>query len=132
MLFRSRQWRRSVLVLALAASSAAVVRDHAQGQASPEPSTSIISQYAPLLHKHLAKPTRHPDWAKVLGRGGRVDLSFSLDRQGRVLDVRVERSTGSAARDREARALFIKSMSPVPAPPSQLVGQRFVQPLWTR
>src|SRR5262245_35685144 len=132
MVFRSRQWRHPVFALALAASSVAVVCDPALGQASPEPPTSIISEYKPLLIKHLVKHVNHPDWGKVLGPGGRIDLSFFVDYQGKVLDARVERSTGSAARDSEALALFIKLVSPVPASPSELVGHRFMLPIHFR
>lgn len=128
MLFRLRKWRRFVLALAVAASSAAVVSEPALGQASPEPPTRSISQYVPILQKHLAKYARHPDAGKCVAREGVVRLLFSVDRRGRVLDARVARSSGSDALDREALDLFRRA-SPVPAPPSQLVGRRFALPI---
>jgi protein TonB len=124
MVFRLGQWSHSVFALALASSVAAVVYDPALGQASPEPSTSIVSQYVPLLYNHLTKHTRYPDRDSA----GRVDLRFSIDRQGRVLDVRVVRSSRSDALDREALDL-IRRASPVPAPPSQLVRVIFTLPI---
>lgn len=48
-------------------------------------------------------------------------MSFCLDREGRVLDVRIERSSGSDALDREALA-SLRRASPAPAPPSNSSG----------
>src|SRR5262245_27648502 len=116
MVLCSGQWSRCVLVLALTA----FVCDPARGQTSPEP-LSIISQYVPVISKHLAKYPRHPDRGKPGARQGVVWVSFCLDREGRVLDVRIDRSSGSDVLDREALA-SLRRASPAPAPPSQLVG----------
>jgi protein TonB len=52
-----------------------------------------------------------------------AQVFFSLDRQGRVIDSRIVRSSGASALDDEALALLRRSQ-PFPRPPPELPGER--------
>ena len=55
------------------------------------------------------------------GQRGVVQVFFSLDRQGRVLESRVVRSSGANALDEEALAL-LRRAQPFPPPPPEFPG----------
>lgn len=63
---------------------------------------------------------RYPASARSRGEKGVAHVVFNLDRKGRVVDSRVERSSGVAALDEEALALLRRVH--FPAPPSELPG----------
>jgi protein TonB len=109
--------RHPVLALVLAASSVGIVYDHARGEASGTPATKAPSPYMYRLGGHLLKYRRHPDQGLPVARKGEVLVKFSTDRKGKILGVRVVRSSGSEALDRAALDM-IRRASPVPAPPS--------------
>ena len=50
-----------------------------------------------------------------------AQVFFSLDRQGRVIESRVVRSSGATSLDEEALAL-LRRAQPFPAPPRELAG----------
>jgi len=62
---------------------------------------------------HLNRHKRYP------GGGGTSSVAFTIDRSGRVLSVRLIRSSGSAVLDQEAVALA-RHASSVPAPPANI------------
>jgi TonB family protein len=65
---------------------------------------------------HVARFIRHPDQGKPCPRReGAVLVHFSTNRGGRVLDVRVAKSSGSQDLDREA-VNAVKRASPLPLP----------------
>ncbi|HEV7258400.1 MAG TPA: TonB family protein [Bosea sp. (in: a-proteobacteria)] len=84
--------------------------------ASSAPSVSPASWRGTLL-AHLNRYKRFPGGASP----GTVQVSFSIDRSGRVLSARLIRGSGDAALDEEAVDM-IRRASPVPAPPSGLGG----------
>lgn len=84
--------------------------------ASSAPSVSPASWRGSLL-AHLNRYKRFPGGASP----GTVQVSFSIDRSGRVLSARLISGSGDAALDEEAVAM-IRRASPVPAPPSGLGG----------
>jgi protein TonB len=55
---------------------------------------------------------------------GTCMVAFSVDRSGRVMGARLSSSSGSAALDRIAVSA-VQAASPVPAPPSEVVGSHF-------
>jgi protein TonB len=69
------------------------------------------------LLAHLNRYKRFPGGANP----GTVQVSFSIDRSGRVLTARLVRGSGDALLDEEAVAM-IRRASPVPAPPEGLGG----------
>lgn len=86
-----------------------------QGASSPA-SVSPASWRGTLL-AHLNRYKRFPGGANP----GTVQVSFSIDRSGRVLSARLISGSGDAALDEEAVSM-IRRASPVPAPPAGLGG----------
>jgi protein TonB len=71
----------------------------------------------------LKRTLRYPPAAQSRGQAGSVQVAFSLDRQGRLLDSRVVRSSGVASLDEEALAL-LRRAQPFPLPPPDVPGER--------
>jgi protein TonB len=86
-----------------------------QGESSA-PSVSPASWRGTLL-AHLNRYKRFPGGASP----GTVQVSFSIDRSGRVLSARLISGSGDAALDEEAVAM-VRRASPVPAPPAGIGG----------
>jgi periplasmic protein TonB len=82
--------------------------------ASPEPAPAIASWQQAVVAR-LARFQRYPAQAK--GATGIVNLSFSIDRQGHVLNSQIVKSSGSAVLDAEALSLLTRA-APLPAPPA--------------
>jgi len=72
----------------------------------------------------LARNKRYPRPAQEAGQQGTVTLRFVLDRAGHVSSYRIERSSGVPLLDQEVLAL-IQRAQPLPAPPPEIVGERF-------
>jgi periplasmic protein TonB len=81
---------------------------------SPELAPAIASWQQAVV-AHLARFQRYPAEAK--GATGIVNLSFSIDRQGHVLNSQIIKSSGSAVLDAEALSLLTRA-APLPAPPA--------------
>ena len=75
----------------------------------------VIANWQQALVTRLAGFQRYPAHAK--GAMGVVNLSFSIDRQGHVLNGRVIKSSGSAVLDTEALSLLTRA-APLPPPPA--------------
>ena len=71
----------------------------------------------------LERNKRYPESAQSRRQQGVAQVFFSLDRQGRVIDSRVVRSSGASALDEEALAI-LRRAQPFPPPPPELSGQR--------
>jgi len=70
------------------------------------------------LTAHLARYKRYPAEAEARHEAGTVRLSFTMDRNGRVLSRHIEGSSGSAALDKEVLSM-IERAQPLPRfPPS--------------
>ena len=70
----------------------------------------------------LERNKRYPAVAQSRREQGIAQVFFSLDRQGRVIDSRVVRSSGASVLDEEALAL-LRRAQPFPAPPRELPGE---------
>ncbi len=71
----------------------------------------------------LERNKRYPPAAQSRRQQGVAQLFFNLDRQGRVIDSRVVRSSGAAVLDQEALTL-LRRAQPFPPPPPELPGDR--------
>jgi protein TonB len=71
----------------------------------------------------LERNKRYPAVAQSRREQGVAQVFFSLDRQGRVINSRIARSSGANALDEEALAL-LRRAQPFPAPPRELPGER--------
>jgi len=81
---------------------------------SPKLAPAIASWQQAVVAR-LARFQRYPAQAK--DATGVVNLSFSIDRQGHVLNSRVIKSSGSAVLDTEGLSL-LKRAAPLPPPPA--------------
>jgi periplasmic protein TonB len=107
---------------ALPEQTAALPAAPAQGQITRNTSNAVPTwktQVVALLERNK----RYPESAQSRRQQGVAQVFFSLDRQGRVIDSRVVRSSGASALDEEALAL-LRRAQPFPPPPSELPGQR--------
>jgi TonB family protein len=111
--------------------------------AKPQPSTAIVIEFAPVpiapslpsvlpvppavvawktqIVALLERHKRYPEEAAAKREGGVAQVFFSLDRQGRVLESRIVRSSGSSILDEEALAV-LRRAEPFPPPPEVLGG----------
>jgi len=77
--------------------------------------------YAARLNAWLERHKEYPRRASLRRQEGEATLYFVIDRAGRVLDFRVEKSTGYKILDEEVMNM-IKRASPLPAPPESVAG----------
>lgn len=71
----------------------------------------------------LERAKRYPQGAELRRREGVAVVEFVLDREGRVLETRLVRSSGEPALDAEALALPARAQ-PLPPPPEHVAGAR--------
>jgi len=88
--------------------------------AGPQPKEAWVKS----VSQHLLRYKRHPDNGKGChSRSGNVMVHFAIDRQGRVLETHVMKSSGIKDLDRAALDIVEKA-SPLPAPPDQVAAER--------
>ncbi len=75
-----------------------------------------------LLHAHLERRKRYPRSAHLRKQQGVPWVSFTMDREGNVSDVKLYRSSGIASLDKEVVAL-VKRAEPLPVPPEEVSGE---------
>ncbi len=93
-----------------------------QGQITPTNSYAVPT-WKNRIVALLERNKRYPEVAQSRRQQGIAQVFFSLDRQGRVIDSRVARSSGASVLDEEALAL-LRRAQPFPAPPRELPGGR--------
>lgn len=79
--------------------------------------------YTRSLGAWLARHKRYPAEARSTGQQGTVRVTFSIDRNGRVVSRGVSAGSGHPVLDREALAMIDRA-SPMPRPPADLGGGR--------
>ena len=72
---------------------------------------------------HLERYKRYPRIARMRNQQGVPQVHITLDRQGRVLAVRLHKGSGFEALDEETLAL-VQRASPLPAPPPEAAQDR--------
>jgi protein TonB len=87
----------------------------------PVPANAGLPSFESLLAAHLDRYKRYPPAAQTHGEQGVAYLRFTMDRQGRVLAYRLERSSGHAALDAEVLAL-IRRAEPLPPIPASVTA----------
>jgi periplasmic protein TonB len=122
--------RRQNPSLASTASAPHVIADETAAiPAAPEQSdlSPIDSQGVKMWNEQIAalltRKLRYPPKAMARGEHGVVKIFFILDRNGRVIDSNILRSSGVAALDEEALAL-VNRVQPFPPPPADVLGER--------
>jgi protein TonB len=74
--------------------------------------------YRGMVLSHLSRHKQFPAEARSRGESGVAAVTFSLSGSGAVTSVRLARSSGSSALDREVQAM-VRRASPFPPPPSR-------------
>lgn len=111
-------------------------RPPATAQAAPAPATTApLSRPAPpassassapadwqgRLLAHLEANKRYPASALSRRQQGVTHVRFVMNREGRVLSSRIERSSGHPALDRAALDMLARAQ-PLPTPPAEVAG----------
>ncbi|MEJ4045801.1 TonB family protein [Erwinia sp. SLM-02] len=91
-----------------------------RNQAAAQPSRNASAWSGELL-AHLSRYKRYPAIALRQQRQGVAQISITLDRQGRVLAVKLLHSSGVSSLDRETTELPLRA-SPVPPPPPEMAA----------
>lgn len=81
------------------------------------------ADYMTRLQAWLGQHKEYPRRAQMRRQQGTGLLYFAIDRQGRVLEYRLEESSGHALLDREIEAM-IQRADPLPAMPDDVPGER--------
>jgi len=88
---------------------------------APQPSSNAADSWEGRLLAALHRHRRYPASARMRRQQGVPYIRFVMDREGRVLSARLERSSGFADLDREAVALP-KRAQPLPKAPADRPG----------
>jgi periplasmic protein TonB len=81
--------------------------------------SAALPSWRSALVSKLERSKRYP--SDAAGARGVAVLAFNIDRQGRVHQARISKSSGSSALDRETLALASRAQ-PLPPPPAELTG----------
>lgn len=85
--------------------------------AIPPPSPAAeVTRWQGALLAHLERHKRYPRDARMRRQEGAGAVRFVMDRHGRIVSARLERSTGVESLDKEGLAL-IERAQPLPLPP---------------
>ncbi|MCG7499668.1 energy transducer TonB [Vibrio sp. Of7-15] len=98
-----------------------------QGQLSHAEKTARI-RWQQALHAHLEKEKRYPRMAKRMRKQGMPVIDFVMTRDGKVLNVRLVRSSGVPSLDNEALDLAYRAQ-PLPKPPEMVIGEKLTMTL---
>ena len=90
-----------------------------KGSKKGKGSAKSKSRYYSKLARWLARYKRYPTAAKRKGQTGTVRVTFTIDRNGRVLSKRIVGSSGHRALDKEVEAM-LRRASPMPGIPKEL------------
>jgi protein TonB len=94
-----------------------------QAPFTPSDSNALVSWQKQIVLL-LERNKRYPAAAQARREQGVAQVVFSLDRQGRVLDSRIQRSSGAALLDEEAVALIRRAQPFPPWPARGFSGER--------
>jgi protein TonB len=102
--------------------------------AAPAPGSTSAHSFPPswinLLFSHLLRYRQYPSSAQANRQEGVVTLTFSMDRNGRVLARSIAHSSGVPALDAEALAMIERAQPLPPFPPNMSEAVRsFTAPI---
>jgi protein TonB len=93
-------------------------------QSVPKPDNSkALQTWGGQVSASIKRNLRFPETSRARREHGVAQVSFVLDRLGRVLESRLVRSAGIAALDQEALAVLQRAQ-PFPPPPRETPGER--------
>ncbi|MFC7053488.1 TonB family protein [Hansschlegelia quercus] len=103
---------RSAAVLALLASTSAGAMGQTVGPRG-------MSRYATSIYSLIFMYSRPPHASNLVGGGGAVVVQFSIDRQGKLVQIRAIRGAGRTTYDDAAKQIVRNASRFFPAPPPQ-------------
>jgi protein TonB len=92
--------------------------------AARTPPPSIV-RWQSQLAAHVQRFQRYPAAARARGESGVATVFFTIDRDGRLVQSSIVKSSGSAALDRETLAALARAM-PMPRPPEQATDAELI------
>lgn len=87
--------------------------------ATPEPQSAALPSWKGVLLRHLERYKRYPAESQRARQEGVTYVHFTMSRDGRVLDARIQRAAGIALLDREGLELLQRAQPLPPLPPDQ-------------
>lgn len=81
------------------------------------------ASYLALVRRHVESFKVYPKQAKRRRMEGTVSLSFTIDRQGRLLSARITKGSGAPELDQAALDM-LTAAQPMPKPPADVTGDR--------
>jgi protein TonB len=90
----------------------------------PRPSAAQVASWHRRIVKQIELHKAPPAASRARRLTGTAQLSFTIDRQGRVRGSRIVQSSSFAALDQEALAT-IRRAQPFPPPPANMPGETF-------
>src|SRR5262249_685222 len=94
-----------------------------QGQIAPQNSSVLVAWRSQIVAV-IERNKRYPETSARRGEHGVAQVFFSLDRQGRLIDSRIVRSSGASALDEEALGLLRRAPPRSPRAPRNPRGPR--------
>jgi protein TonB len=107
---------------AITEQTAAIAAAPTQGQPNSNNSKALPTWKTQIVAL-LERNKRYPPTAQSHHQQGIAQVSFSLDRDGRVIESHIVHSSGTATLDEEALAL-LRRAQPFPKPPAEIGGDR--------
>lgn len=105
----------------IAAAPAAPTPPAASAPSVPPAPSYAAPTWQGLLLARLEQAKRYPEAARFHGEQGVAWLRFTMDRNGKVLSARIEKSSGHDSLDDETLTL-IQRAQPLPRPPADVPG----------
>lgn len=90
--------------------------------APPKVSAEVVRKWQMTVNTRLNQYKSYPTQARTRHHEGRVVVAFTLDTDGRVVNSKIVKSSGSALLDQETLDLLVRAQ-PFPVPPNGAGGQ---------
>jgi protein TonB len=90
----------------------------------PRPSAAQVSSWHRAIALQIERHKGYPAAAKSHRQTGVVQLTFAIDRSGRLVRAQIAQTSGVAALDQETLAT-VRRAQPFPQPPPNMPGQTF-------
>lgn len=90
----------------------------------PRPSAAEVASWHRRIALQVERHKGYPDSARARHQTGTAELAFTLDRNGKVVESRIVRTSGFASLDQETIDT-VRRAQPFPPPPSNMPGESF-------
>jgi periplasmic protein TonB len=87
--------------------------------AETQPVSDAVLRWESALAAHIERFKRYPPEARARGRRGSARVAFTIERDGRLRDSHIIKSSGSQELDRETLAMLTRAQ-PMPKPPGDV------------